>query len=175
MRTAAASIGRQAEVVDPSLERVPARSGTYALFLELPVAQQLEIGRLGSLPFSAAVYLYSGSAFGPGGLRARLQHHLHPSPRPHWHVDYLRPAASLTGFWSTSDPRRLECLWAAAAGSLPGARQVAGFGSSDCRCVSHLVALPRVPRRRAFRRQLRSLAPPCGPILLVRAYRRTSV
>ena len=144
--------------------RVPDQCGTYALFLELPIGRQLRVGRLGLLPFAASLYLYSGSAFGPGGLRARLLHHLHPTSRPHWHVDYLRRASSLTRVWSTSDPRRLECVWAAAARSLPGAREVPGFGASDCRCSSHLVALPRVPQRRTFRRRLGMSAPPCGRI-----------
>jgi Uri superfamily endonuclease len=145
-------------------ERLSAGPGTYALLLELPVVSRLRVGRLGLVTFEAPVYLYSGSAFGPGGLAARLMHHLHPAPHPHWHIDYLRRAASVAQVWTTSDPRRLECVWSAAARSLRGAREVPGFGSSDCQCNSHLVALPRLPRRVTFRRQLDSLAPPCSPI-----------
>lgn len=40
-----------------------------------------------------------------------------------------------------------------------GARMpVTGFGSSDCRCESHLVRLAHRPRRATFRRHLRRLA-----------------
>ena len=154
--------------MSPALEQAPVRGGTYALFLELTAPQQVRVGRLGELPFPASLYLYAGSAFGPGGLRARLRHHQHPPPRLHWHVDYLRRVAALTGIWATADPRRLECVWAEAARALPGARPVPGFGSSDCACPSHLSALPRAPRRRAFRSRLAALTPACAPIREIR-------
>jgi Uri superfamily endonuclease len=140
------------------------RPGTYALLLELPAARRIRVGSLGLVSFDAPVYLYVGSAFGPGGLQARLGHHLCPAPRPHWHIDHLRRVAALTEAWTTSDARRLECAFARGARSLRGARAVAGFGASDCACDSHLVALPRRPTRGAFRRQLRALAPDCAPI-----------
>ena len=139
--------------------RLPSEPGTYALILELSAARALRVGGLGVVRLPGSVLLYAGSAFGPGGLRARLLHHLRPSPRPHWHIDHLRRAAGVAEVWATRDPRRLECVFAAAA------RALRGVGVSDCRCPSHLVALPRVPRRRAFRRGLRSLAPPCAAIL----------
>ena len=114
--------------------------------------------------FDAPVYLYAGSAFGPGGLAARLKHHLDVAKRPHWHIDHLRSVADVTRVWTTTDPRRLECTFARAARALRGARGVEGFGASDCRCASHLVALPRRPTRAALRRQLRRLDPPCARI-----------
>ena len=135
--------------------------GTYALILELSTAARLRIGRLGVRVFKAGVYFYAGSAFGPGGLSARLTHHLHASERPHWHIDYLRRVAPLAQIWTTKDPRRLECAWSAAARRLRGARTVPGFGASDCRCSSHLIGLPRAPRPATFRRHLNSLDPPC--------------
>ncbi len=139
-------------------------TGTYALLLELPRSVRLRVGRLGLVTFDAPVYLYVGSAFGPGGLAARLGHHLRRAPRPHWHIDYLRRAASVADLWTTTDPRRLECVWLAAASHLRSARLVPGFGASDCRCTSHLVALPKPPRPAALRRHLRLLAPRCQPI-----------
>lgn len=148
----------------PEQQTISTTCGTYALFMELLFAQRIQIGRLGTVPFPASIYLYAGSAFGPGGLRARLQHHLDEAQRPHWHVDYLRRVAPVRSVWATSDPRRLECIWAAAARSLRGAREVPGFGASDCGCSSHLVALPRIPQRSSFRRHLRSLVSACSPI-----------
>lgn len=144
-------------------QRSTAGPGTYALLLELPAVSQLWVGRLGLVTFDAAVYFYSGSAFGPGGLSGRLKHHLVPAPRPHWHIDYLRSAASVTEVWTTFDPRHLECAWFAAARSLRGAKEVPGFGASDCSCASHLVKLPQLPRRDAFRRHLH-LSPACAAI-----------
>jgi Uri superfamily endonuclease len=144
-------------------QRIATDGGTYALILELQAASRVSVGSLGLIGFEAPVYFYAGSAFGPGGLCGRLSHHLTPSPRPRWHIDYLRCVASVVEVWTTSDQRRLECVWSAAAGSLRGAKHVPGFGSSDCRCASHLVALPRRPRRKTFRRHL-SLSPACSAI-----------
>ncbi|MBW2289032.1 MAG: GIY-YIG nuclease family protein [Deltaproteobacteria bacterium] len=154
---------------------MPSVPGTYALLLELPAVSSLRVGRLGPMTFEAPVYLYSGSAFGPGGLAARLTHHLRTSPKPHWHIDYLRSIASVSRVWTTADPRRLECAWSAAARSLRGAREVAGFGASDCRCTSHLVELPRIPRCSTFRRHLHGLVPSCDPISRFSAECRFSV
>ena len=143
---------------------LPSLPGTYALLLELPGVTRLDVGGLGRLTFDAPVYLYAGSAFGPGGLAARLAHHLGRAARPHWHIDRLRRVARVSQVWMTTDERRLECAWSKAAASMRSARTVEGFGASDCRCVSHLVALPRAPSGSTFRRHLRGLAPRCGPI-----------
>ncbi len=150
--------------MDSHIRKLPPHPGTYALLLELHGKSKVRVGRLGLTTFDAPVYLYSGSAFGPGGLPARLTHHLGLSEKPHWHIDYLRSAATVSQVWTTTDPRRLECAWAAAARSLRGAREVIGFGASDCRCASHLVELPRIPKRSTFRRYLRDLDPSCSPI-----------
>lgn len=138
--------------------------GTYALLLDLPHARTVRVGRLGTIVFEAGFYLYAGSAFGPGGLAARLDHHLHIAARPHWHLDHLRREARVAALWITRDPRHLECAFFEAALRMRGARPVPRFGSSDCRCPSHLVALPRLPRRDAFRRHLGHVVEDCGRI-----------
>jgi Uri superfamily endonuclease len=147
-----------------SVACVPRRPGTYALFIELPRQQRIAVGRLGPLDLSAGIYLYAGSALGPGGLAARLGHHVTPAARPHWHIDHLRAVGVLRGIWYTADPRRLECAWSLAARALRGACCIAGFGASDCACPAHLVRLARIPTRRAFRRGLVHFEPPCAPI-----------
>ena len=107
------------------------RPGTYVLLLTLHASADLEVGRLGRMQFDSPFYLYFGSAFGPGGLRARIRHHLQPARRPHWHIDYLRQAADITGIWYSSDTERLECILANAALGLRGVSPVPRFGSSD--------------------------------------------
>lgn len=133
---------------------LPPDPGTYALILELRAPTEITVGRLGAIHFDAPFYLYVGSAFGPGGLVARLRHHLGSAKRPHWHIDYLRSAARIRDIWTTSDPRHMECAWYAAAARMHGSSSVAGFGSSDCTCPSHLVVLPHLPKRTAFQRFL---------------------
>ena len=123
--------------------------GTYVLALWLGAARTIAVGRLGTIQFPAGWYLYVGSALGPGGLLARLARHkrrLAVDKRAHWHLDYLRECAVWGGAWVRVSGRRLECAWAAELRDLPHARIVApGFGSSDCRCVAHLVRVPALP------------------------------
>jgi Uri superfamily endonuclease len=123
--------------------------GTYVLALWLDVPRHISVGRLGQFQFLAGWYLYVGSAFGPGGLRARLTRHLRRTvagKHAHWHVDYLRDGAIWAGAWASGSGQKLECTWATALRRLPGARiLVSGFGASDCRCRSHLVHVLALP------------------------------
>ena len=139
--------------------------GTYALILASTDSRCLSIGQLGSLALRRGWYVYVGSAFGPGGVRARLAHHWKLAARPHWHVDHLRLHAALKRVWYTHDPGRREHEWANVLLQLPGAEvPLSGFGSSDCRCPSHLVHFGRQPSFRAFQREIRSLFPEHVPV-----------
>jgi len=143
-----------------SFGALPARPGTYALVLDLPKYETLRIGRLGYRPLEAGVYVYVGSAHGSGGLRARVGRHLEGGQHRHWHVDHLREVAEPRAVWFSVGTEELEHLWTAALAVRRGASQpVAGFGSSDCGCRSHLVRFSMMPSRRGFVRRLRRLAP----------------
>ncbi len=123
--------------------------GSYLLVLLLTQSVPgLQIGRLGRFNFPAGCYLYVGSAFGPGGLRARLAYHLrHDKQHPHWHFDYLRPYGQLREAWTVAAPQRLECAWCHALVSSPELSVPArGFGARDTGCRSHLFYSPRQPR-----------------------------
>jgi Uri superfamily endonuclease len=136
------------------------KPGTYALVMQSADSRRLEIGRLGTLPLRPGFYLYVGSAFGPGGLPARLRHHSKPAPRPHWHIDYLRSATRLLEIWYSHEEAVLEHAWAEAILRMRSASTpLAGFGSSDCRCPSHLSFHPEHPSRRSLRRALRAPLP----------------
>ncbi|MCU0604572.1 MAG: GIY-YIG nuclease family protein [Desulfobacterales bacterium] len=135
------------------MQKIPAGRGTYALLLFCPRSRTLGIGRLGSRTIPRGWYVYVGSAFGPGGLRARCRRHLRPPRRRHWHIDYLRPAAILQAIWFTEDPEPQEHRWAEIVGSLAGAEVlIRRFGSSDCRCPSHLFRCASRPSFATFRR-----------------------
>ncbi len=127
--------------------------GTYALILHLPSGRTIEVGRLGAIDFKAGFYTYAGSALGPGGLRGRLSRHLRVQNRPHWHIDYLRMTASLETIWYLPGETRLECGWARTLQQLAGSAPfIGGFGSSDCRCESHLAFFETEPDVAAFQR-----------------------
>lgn len=117
----------------------PRTGGTYALILKACRSRRVNIGRLGRLHVEQGFYVYVGSAFGPGGLQARLAHHFRRSPRPRWHIDYLKPHTRIAAAWVTEDPLHREHQWAAALAGMPGAKiHLRRFGASDCRCASHL-------------------------------------
>ena len=131
--------------------------GTYVLILLAATDQLIEIGKLGRFAVPRGFYVYAGSARGPGGLRARIAHHERISQRPHWHMDYLRPALHLKEVWYTYDSKRHEHQWAEALGCLKGVRiPISGFGSSDCSCKSHLFSFTARPSIKLFRDKLRS-------------------
>lgn len=122
--------------------------GSYILVLKVdqPIVG-LRIGRLGCFDFAPGFYLYVGSAFGSGGLEARLAYHRRrQKARPHWHIDYLRAAARLYEAWTVSSPERLECRWCGALGQSPALRiPVLHFGSRDTGCPAHLFYTPSAP------------------------------
>lgn len=119
---------------------LPPTPGTYVLFVRVDQPLTFAAGRLGKLDLAGGLYVYAGSAHGAGGLRARLGRHLRAGKPLHWHIDYLTAQAPIAEIWLTESPERLECAWArtlAALGTIPAAH----FGSSDCVCPAHLIAL----------------------------------
>lgn len=132
-----------------------AATGTYVLLLALSRPVRLTVGRLGTFDFEPGHYAYAGSACGPGGLQARLAHHLRPTRNPHWHIDYLRNFFVLREIWFRRSAKDEEHLWFDRLRAMRGARiPVSGFGSSDCRCQAHLVYFRNRPSQTAFRRRL---------------------
>lgn len=112
--------------------------GIYALGLRLPQLTTVHVGALGRWEFPAGSYIYVGSAWGPGGLAARIRRHLRERKTLRWHVDYLRAYASPVALWLAPGCHN-ECGWGQHLLALPDARVVApGFGASDCTCQSHM-------------------------------------
>ena len=131
--------------------------GTYVLVLSSRSTDLIQIGKLGALQLQSGFYVYVGSALGPGGVRARLAHHLKLSRRPHWHIDYLRADTTVEDIWYRFDTRRLEHSWAEHFSLAEGASvPLVGFGSTDCSCESHLFFFERRPSRRELGQQLQS-------------------
>lgn len=129
--------------------------GTYALIFYNHGSHQVQVGKLGCMLLIPGFYIYIGSAFGPGGLRSRLSRHTGLSTPDHWHIDYLKQVTHLVEIWITTDRERLEHTCAEAFQGLPGSNlPLLGFGSSDCRCRSHLVYLPYQPKIEDFRASL---------------------
>ena len=68
---------------------LPEDKGTYVLIARVSQMKRLRIGSLGEFDIVPGFYAYVGSAFGSGGLRARIGYHLESTAEPHWHIDDL--------------------------------------------------------------------------------------
>jgi Uri superfamily endonuclease len=133
------------------------QSGTYAIVLKPVAKRSIQVGKLGMLRIQTGYYVYVGSAFGPGGLKARIAHHRSVSHRSRWHIDYLRAAAEIREVWYSYDPGAREHQWAETlAAAKESTMPFPGFGSSDCNCLSHLYYFKSKPTIASFRRRLRT-------------------
>lgn len=120
------------------LDGIASQPGTYLLVFHADRISTIQVGRLGPLRLEPGYYFYTGSAFGPGGIRARVRHHHSGRSRPHWHLDYVRPALTLQEVWYSTDSVRHEHAWADSLYyTLKMKVPLARLGASDCRCETH--------------------------------------
>ena len=118
---------------------IPAIPGAYVLAIEL--FKQVAVSLCGkpSALLPPGLYLYCGSAKGPGGLRGRLARHMRRGKSICWHIDVLTEGGTVLGAWTF--PGGDECDLITGLSHLPVA--IKGFGSTDCRrCTSHLLRWP---------------------------------
>ena len=82
-------------------------------------------------------YAYVGSAFGAGGIRARVSRHWRKEKKKHWHIDWITTSDSCkhVGVWTFPGERIESELAQTLAKRFPS---VPGFGASDSRENSHL-------------------------------------
>lgn len=124
--------------------------GTYALILRSRTNKSVQVGKWGKLGMRKGYYVYVGSAFGSGGIRARVLRHCLVVKPVHWHIDYLRPSACPIEVVYSYDVVKLEHQWARALKDMNSASSIIGFGSSDCQCESHLFFTPYPPSSRVL-------------------------
>ena len=137
-----------------------AKPGTYALILQSSYYTNIKVGKLGMFKIRPGFYLYTGSAFGPGGLRARIKYHSHISQKPHWHIDYLKSCTKTKEAWITYDSQHREHQWAQLLRESPAwFVPLRGFGASDCNCESHLFFFKEKPFLRKFRKIIKIFYP----------------
>ena len=135
-------------LIDASL--MLSKPGTYILVLRSRSRRHIAIGRWGDLAMQPGYYLYVGSAFGPGGVAARVLRHWRQLKAKRWHIDYLREYTTPQAVWYSHAPIHLEHGWAETMKNLQGVRPLAGFGCSDCACQAHLFFTPVKPALDSF-------------------------
>lgn len=101
----------------------------------------MSAGKLKQTEFEPGTYLYIGSA--RNGLSGRIARHLRKEKKIFWHIDYFLQKAEIKEIWVKNDYFD-ECLTLdKAKKSVKNSRfPLKKFGSSDCRCPSHLIYLP---------------------------------
>lgn len=120
----------------------PAAPGAYALIIHISSPFIPSIAPPRDIELVPGSYLYAGSAYGRGGIRARVLRHLKRKKLRHWHIDHLTCAfgVDLVAVFEGGK----ECAIVGEALTWEGVTApIPGFGSSDCRtCPSHLLKLP---------------------------------
>lgn len=124
--------------------------GTYALILQNLAQAKVQIGHWRQIDLEPGYYLYVGSAFGPGGVQARVSRHCRRKKPNHWHIDYLREFVHPLGAWYSHETGRLEHRWAQILCDMSDMSSIEGFGCSDCKCHSHLFQSCTTPELALF-------------------------
>jgi len=124
------------------IEREARDEGAYLLVLEMARGRRIDVGGLGRIPFPKGYYVYAGSS--RANLSKRVERHLRLRKRHHWHIDFLRSAADCCTALPVRASEDLEHGLAAALGRLAD-WVIPRFGSSDCRCPTHLFGFRENP------------------------------
>lgn len=111
--------------------------GIYSLVLKLEKNSKINIGKLSSFLFPKGYYVYVGSAM--NGLEARITRHKRKDKKFHWHIDYFLKRAKIMSVHITKTSQKLECKLSRKVQDIINSSVILkGFGSSDCKCSSHL-------------------------------------
>ncbi|MGI9487859.1 MAG: GIY-YIG nuclease family protein [Geminicoccaceae bacterium] len=117
---------------------LPNEPGAYLLLIQLGGPTPLP-PRFDNQLLPEGHYGYAGSAYGPGGIRARCRRHLGRPAKQRWHIDWLTRMATdvqAIPFPDGSECRLIDSLSRRVRVAFP----IHGFGSTDCQhCRAHLV------------------------------------
>ncbi len=126
------------------MKKLPASlKGIYILFLRIVDDARIRVGGLGELELKKGLYAYVGSA--QNNLEKRITRHRSREKRLRWHIDYLTADSRVRveGAYVYELPREYECKVAAFL-ARTSQKVIKGFGSSDCRCPSHLFKITSI-------------------------------
>jgi len=118
--------------------------GVYALIIKLDKEKTIPVGKLGSITFKPGFYVYAGSAM--NSLEKRIQRHFSKTKALHWHIDYFLLHAKPLEARTLEKPKHWECRLARFLEKISDSF-IPKFGSSDCKCKSHLFFFQKDPRK----------------------------
>ncbi|GJQ60466.1 MAG: hypothetical protein SCALA701_32670 [Candidatus Scalindua sp.] len=121
------------------------KNGIYHLIIRFPKKKMIQVGRLGAFLFPKGFYVYTGSA--QTNLGKRISRHLSKEKKLHWHIDYLLQFGEIVSVLTIDGVKNRECVCSdKIALTLGGRAVVEKFGSSDCRCKTHLYFFEHTPK-----------------------------
>lgn len=113
--------------------------GIYVLVISISVDTRIDVGALGGIDFVKGLYAYVGSA--QSGLEKRVHRHFRKAKQKFWHIDYLLDDDNVQVLKvfrkEAGKPDECEVAKNINRKGFPIKR----FGSSDCKCMSHLFKL----------------------------------
>ncbi len=125
-------------------------SGTYLLEIFAKKDFEINAKKFLGVKFSKGYYYYSGSA--QKNYSSRLERHLKPFKKIHWHIDHITtvPTNKITKiFLFENAPRETECkVVRDLINHFNLSEKFKGFGNGDCKtCGTHLLYSPeKIPQ-----------------------------
>lgn len=124
-------------------------NGIYILEIEVKEPRQIKVGALGRISFEKGRYAYVGSA--QNSINSRVKRHFSSDKKKHWHIDYLLSESKIRKVFVAGLGKEHECITAQKLAEKN--EPIAGFGCSDCNCVSHLFRLNHQLKLRGFKNE----------------------
>ena len=131
---------KEVEIPYEFIEKKLTDTGAYLIWIFLDSFKNIII-RKKTFSLKKGYYIYVGSA--KKGLTSRIKRHLRKKKKLHWHIDYLTKEAKKIKAIPIRSCEPLECRIAQRLSSL--GKPISGFGSSDCKCNSHLFYFEQDP------------------------------
>lgn len=116
---------------------------TYLLLIHLVEGVDLKIGNKGYREFKRGYYIYAGSGKRFGFQR--IIRHIKKSKKRKWHIDYLLEKGDIERIWIIFEEKINECKLSELLSLEKGKILMRKFGSSDCKCASHLFYFKKNP------------------------------
>ena len=110
----------------------------YQLLIRLDNEKLIKIGSLGNFNFPEGYFIYTGSA--KRNFAYRIIRHIRKKKKYKWHIDYLLKHGRIIQIKKYKSQALSECnLNRITQKKYKGVDIIKGFGSSDCKCRSHLL------------------------------------
>ncbi|MBU4502571.1 MAG: GIY-YIG nuclease family protein [Nanoarchaeota archaeon] len=118
--------------------------GVYCLLMNLEEGNIIKI-REKTMLFPKGYYCYVGSAL--NNLQKRIERHKSKDKKNHWHIDYFLEKAKIIDVRTIETEEKIECWLSDRIKNLKSKVVMDKFGSTDCKCLTHLHYFEKDPSK----------------------------